>query len=85
MKIWTSLSSPSKSSLILPLLKILGNCIKHKIMLFGYWTTGSVGMCSLREAKKEKTPTITLAFGLQALSVLCLREGEKQSPAVLLS
>lgn len=23
-------------------------------MLFGYWTTGIVGMCSLKETKKEK-------------------------------
>lgn len=56
-------------------------------MLFGDWTTGSVRVSSLRERKKrERSLKIALAFGLQALSALCPREGEpKQSLAVLLS
>ena len=53
-------------------------------MLFGYWTTGFVGMCLLKETKQKKEKIPEIAFGLQAPSVLCFREGEKQNLAVFL-
>ena len=50
-------------------------------MLFGYWTTGIVGMCSLKETKKKKEKIPEISFWLAGTFCTVLQRGCKAKPS----
>ena len=50
-------------------------------MLFGYWTTGIVGMCSLKETKKKKEKIPEINFWLAGTFCTELQRGWKAKPS----